>query len=410
MINIFAIYPAVSCIIGALLTLLIAYAVSFDRSEINYKNLFFILCFETILAFGLLKTNIGQILLAQIIRLTKTIGTSAHEGIVFLFGALGSQVEPWGFIFAFHVLPIIIFFSALVAVLSYLGIIDFCIRSISYVLRPLLGTSSAETACAVAKSFLGPTEAQLVIRDYLAVMSESELFAVMVSSLSMMSASLFAVYMEMGVPGSHLIAANFMGIPGSLLFAKIIMPSQKKSHDLKVKTSVQPQKASNLIEAIIQGTMDGLQLVLAIGALLLSFLALIAMLNMAFVAIGSFFGITNFTFQDLVGYLFSPFGFLMGVPTQEAINISELIGIKFLANEMVAFAEISGKHLSERGLALATYAICGFANIACVGIVIGGISTLAPDRRSELSALAWYSLLAATLSNLFSAYFVGIIL
>jgi CNT family concentrative nucleoside transporter len=201
-----------------------------------------------------------------------------------------------------------------------------------------------------------------------------------------------------------------MGIPGSLLFAKIIMPSQKKSHDLKVKTSVQPQKASNLIEAIIQGTMDGLQLVLAIGALLLSFLALIAMLNMAFVAIGSFFGITNFTFQDLVGYLFSPFGFLMGVPTQEAINISELIGIKFLANEMVAFAEISGKHLSERGLALATYAICGFANIACVGIVIGGISTLAPDRRSELSALAWYSLLAATLSNLFSAYFVGIIL
>lgn len=409
--NIFEVYPALSCFAGALLTLVIAFSVSSHRSLISCKRTLIIIALEIFLAFMLLKTNFGNALLTQLIRATQAISDAAHEGIAFVFGSLGTPTAPWGFVFALHVLPIIIFFSALIAVLSHLGVINFFIQSLSYVVRPVLGTSSAETTNALAKSFLGPTEAQLLVRDYLFTISTAEMFAVMVSGLSMISASLFAVYVDMGIPGNHLIAANFMGIFGSLLFAKIIMPSDPKAAEVKFKSeSIEESKPKNSIEALIRGTLEGLQLVLAIGALLISFMAVIALLNTIFIYIGSFFGITTFTFQDLMGYIFAPFGFLLGLPTAEAFAVSELIGIKLIANEMVAFAEVTGKHFSDRGLALATYAICGFANIACVGIVIGGISTIVPKRRSELSSLAGRALLAATLSNLFSAYIVGILL
>ncbi len=408
--NIFSVYPALSSLVGAVLTLSVAYIFSLKRKSISFKTVFLTIALELLLLLCLLKTPVGEQILYQLVAVTKVINTSAHEGIAFVFGALGTPTAPWGFVFAVHVLPVIIFFSALISALSYLGAVDVIIRIFSFFIRPLLGTSNPETASVVAKSFLGPTEAQLFIREYLPTMSESELFAVMVSGLSMISASLFAIYIEMGAPGNHLIAANLIGVPGSILFAKIIMPTVHTKQDAKT-VDVEPiivRRPQNLIEAIIQGSLDGLQLVLAIGALLISFLALIALLNGIFVYTGSFFGITGFNFQDLIGYLFAPCGFLMGLPTYEAFQVSELIGIKFLANEMVAFGELAGKHLSERGLIMATYALCGFANIACVGIVVGGLSTLVPNRRSGLSALGWYALLAATLSNLFSAYLVGI--
>ncbi len=410
MVNIFSLYPAISCCGGALLTLFIAFLVSFNRPAISYRHTLTILITQIIMALGLLKTSFGQILLSQLIRLTNAISDAAQAGISFIFGALGTSIAPWGFIFAFHVLPIIIFFSAFIAALSYLGIIEGITRLIAFFVRPLFGASQSETACAVAKSFLGPTEAQLLIRDALFTASTSEMFAIMVSGLSMISASLFAIYMGMGIPGSHLIAANVMGISGSLLFAKIIMPTTTQTEEpSRVGVPLQ-ERPANLIEAIIKGTLDGLQLVLAIAALLVSFLALLAILNQAFIFVGSFFGMTTVTFQDVISYIFAPFGFLMGVSTTEAFALSELIGIKFLANEMVAFAEVASKNLSDRGLILATYALCGFSNIACLGIVVGSISTLVPERRSELSGLAWYALLAATLSNLFSAYLVGIII
>jgi concentrative nucleoside transporter, CNT family len=410
--NIFSVYPALSSLLGAILTLLVAFIFSKKQKDISVKTVFLAIGLELALLICLIKTSVGELILYQLVALMQAINGAAQQGITFVFGALGTATAPWGFIFALHVLPVIIFFSALISVLSYLGVIDVIIRVLSSVIRPILGTSKPETASAVAKSFLGPTEAQLFVRDYLPTMSDPELFTVMVSGLSMISASVFAIYMEMGAPGNHLIAANLLGIPGSLLFAKIIMPSENHKNEKRVvvASTSEVHKPQNLIGAIIQGTLDGLQLVLAIGAILISFLACIALLNSIFVYVGSFVGIHGLTFQDFIGYLFAPCGILTGLPTQEAFKVSELIGIKFISNEMVAFSELSGKHLSERGLVIATYALCGFANIACVGIVVGGLSTLMPTRRSDLGAMAWYALLAATLSNLFSAYLVGIFL
>ena len=337
--NVFSVYPALSSLLGVFLTLLIAFVFSRKRKNISLRTVASALFFELALLFCLLKTAVGEVVLQQLVFLAQVINTAAQQGIAFVFGALGAPVAPWGFIFAVHVLPVIIFFSALISALSYLGVIDFIIRLFSFLVRPVLGTTSPETASAVAKSFLGPTEAQLFIRDYLPTMNESELFAVMVSGLSMISASVFVVYMEMGAPGNHLIAANLLGIPGSLLFAKIIMPAAKQNHEKKAE-AVEPaalRKSQNLIEAIIQGSLDGLQLVLAIGALLISFLALIALLNGLFVYLGSYVGINGITFQDFIGYLFAPCGFLMGLSDHEAFQVAELIGIKFLANEMVDF-------------------------------------------------------------------------
>lgn len=401
-------YPRFSCMIGAFLLIVLAYTISKNRKQISLRTIGLALVLELLILFCLLKTSVGGSILAQLVCLTQLIHECAQEGITFVFGALGSERAPWGFVFALHVLPIIIFFSALIAVLSYSGVIDVMTRIFSSVISFALGTTRAEAAGAVVKSFLGPTEQQLFIRDYLISMTESELFVLMVSGLSMVSASLFVVYIGLGAPGHHLITANLIGIPGALLFAKMLVPAVS-SPGVSRATDDGVDKPRNFVGAIIKGTLDGLQLVLAIGALLISFLAIIALLNHMFTYIGSFLGLT-FTFQDLVGYLFAPWGILMGLDTDEALKVSELIGIKFLANEMVAFAELTSKHLSERGLILATYALCGFANIATVGIVVGGLTTLIPTRRSEFSSLAWYALIAATLSNLFSAYLVGIFL
>ncbi len=408
--NIFSIYPAASCAVGAVLCLAIAYLLSCNKAAISYKNIIFKIFIQLALALFLLKTGVGRHILLYLTHATQTLSAAAQSGITFIFGQLGSQTGPWGFVFAFHVLPIIVFFSAFVSALSYVGIIRYLIYVGSLILQPLLGASNSETTCALAKSFLGPTEAQLVVRDYLATMSKSELFAIMVSSLTMISASLFALYIYMGVPADHLIAANCLGIPGSLLFAKIIFPAQHAVQHEAIPDLPQENRAHNLVEAIIQGTLEGLQLALAIGALLLSFLALISLLDMICVNVGSIFTHKPITFQDLVGYFFAPFGFLMGLSGHEALEASELIGIKFFSNEMVAFAKIASKNFSPRGLALVTYALCGFANISCMGIVVGGIGTLAPKRRADLSNLAWHALLAATLSNLFSAYLIGILL
>ncbi|MBY0109495.1 MAG: hypothetical protein K2X90_00040 [Candidatus Babeliaceae bacterium] len=409
MVNIFSVYPALTSCFGAFFTLLCALLLSKEIRNISFKTVFMAISLEIGLLFCLLKTSIGDFILYELVAFTHSINAAAQQGIIFVFGALATNTAPWGFIFALHVLPLIIFFSAFISGLSFLGITDFIIRVFSLPLSFIVRTSRAETAAAIAKSFLGPTEAQLLIRDYLPTLSTAELFAIMVSGMSMIAASLFGVYMEMGAPGTHLITANLLGIPGSLLFAKIIMPDKHKQskHEDDIG-SVETPKPSTFVEAIIKGSLDGLQLVLAIGALLISFLALIELLNSIFMYAGSLLGTDELTFQSFVGYICAPWGFLTGLPTHEAFKVSELIGIKFLANEMVAFSKLSASNLSPRGLIIATYALCGFANIACMGIVLGGLGTLLPDRSSVLAQVSWRALAAATLSNLFSAYLVGI--
>ncbi len=409
MINIFSVYPALTACFGALFTLLCAVLLSKEIKSISIKTVFMAISLQIVLLLCLLKTSMGEFILYELVAFTKNVNAAAQHGITFVFGALGTNTPPWGFVFALHVLPLIIFFSALISGLSFLGVTDFIINLFSWPLCFVLRTSRPETAAAIGRIFLGPTEAQLLIRDYLPTLSTSELFAVMISGMSMITASLFAVYMEMGAPANHLITANLMGVSGSLLFAKIIMPSRyKHSKNENNIESLETPKSSTFVEAIIKGSLDGLQLVLAISALLISFLALIELLNNIFIYVSSLIGIDGFTFQSFIGYICAPWGFLTGLPTPEAFKISELIGIKFLANEMVAFSKLSASNLSPKGLVIATYALCGFANISCMGIVLGGLGTLWPDRRSLLAQISWRALAAATLSNLFSAYLVGI--
>ena len=418
MITFFSSHPTLSCFVGALLMLVLAVACSQNRARIPRRMVATLLGLQGVMLFFLLKTSFGQSILAGMVYTTTVINTAAQQGIKFVFGALGAAQEPWGFVFAFHVLPIIIFFSALIAALAYLGVIDLIINVLSVAIRPLVGTSKPETAAAIAKSFSGTTEQQLLIREYLPTMTDPELFAVMVTGLSTVSASLFALYIQLGAPAQHIIAANLIGVIGALLFAKIVVPpavtiptaAAKEAAESRTMAPIIPHKPKNLIEALIHGTIDGMHLASVVGALLIAFLSLIALLNYLFVTVGSYVGSNGMTFQACVGYLCAPLGLLMGVPSAEAFQISELIGLRLLANEVVAFSALSEMLLSARGLVLATYALCSFANISTIGIVVGGLGTLIPARRSVLSAMGFKALFAATLANLFSAYLVGMVL
>ncbi len=411
MVNIFSIYPVVSCSFGAALMLIIAFAFSLERKAISFIQIAKMLAIYLMVAVTILKTTVGDSLLNALIRMAYGMQEATQAGSLFVLGTLSENIQPWGFIFAFQVLPITIFFSAFVALLSYYGIIQALIKSLAYVIRPILGTTSSETACALGKSVLGATEAPLLVYNFLFSMSTSEIFSVMVSCMSMIAASLFAAYMQLGVSGSHLIAANIMGVFGALMFSKIIYPS--KAHTKKTAgNDILPEakRSTNVVEAVIKGTMDGLNITLAIAAMLISFLALIASFNFIFGFILSLVGLPIITIQQVGGYLLSPIGILFGLEYSEALKVSELIATKIVTNEMIAYVDMVKSGLSDRGLLVATYAICGFANISIVGIVVGALGSLMPARLKEMSSIAWHALLAATLSNLFSAYIVGIIL
>jgi Nucleoside permease len=275
---------------------------------------------------------------------------------------------------------------------------------VSYVVRPVLGTSGAETLCAIANSFLGQTEAPLLIRHYLKTMTKSEILVVMVSGMGSISGAILVVFAQMGVPAVHLLTASMMAIPSSLIIAKIIYPETEESETQNgVDVMIKPQTA-DMFDAIASGTLDGLQLALNVAAMLISFLALLALLNaILFFAIGM-------TLTDIFGYLFSPFGYLFGFSEHEAWAAGELIGTKVCVNEMVAYKQMVGMALSERTQAIITYALCGFSNFSCIGIQVGGIGALMPEKRIWLTQLGLYAVLGGTLANLLSAMVASLLL
>jgi CNT family concentrative nucleoside transporter len=329
----------------------------------------------------------------------------------------------WGFIFAVKVLPIIIFFGALMALLFYLRIIQVLVAAISYCVQPLIGTTGAETLCAIANSFLGQTEAPLLIRDYLNKMTKSEILVVMVSGMGTISGAIMAVFAAMGVPATHMLASSVMSIPGSILIAKILLPETEnnKKPEAEVHGIIHSQ-ARNIFDAVAQGTSDGLSLALNVGAMLISFLALLALIN-ALLGYGahqsnvllSYVGIAYrlpaVTLDSILGYLFSPFGILLGFTGQEALAAGRLLGIKVAVNELVAFGQmVNMSGLSERAVTILTYALCGFSNFSCIGIQVGGIGALVPEKRHLLSELGLYAVLGGALTNLLSAMIAGLLL
>ena len=341
-------------------------------------------------------------------RVTDAIA-AGKNGVDFLFGPLSADGTSIGFVFALRVLPMIIFFSSLIAVLYHIGIMQWVIRLLGGGLRKLLGTSSAESLSAAANIFVGQTEAPLVVKPYIARMTSSELFAVMVGGLASVAGSVLAGYASMGVPMKYLIAASFMAAPGGLLFAKLMKPEVEQPQEGVLAFADAEDVPSNVLDAAALGASTGLKLALNVGAMLLAFIGLIALLNLCLSGIGGLFHQPNLSLQSILGWCFSPIAWLTGIPVEEMKQGGTLIGQKLVLNEFVAYGEF-GKimgNLSEKTVAICSVALCGFANLSSIAILIGGLGVMAPNRRSEIAQLGLRAVMAGTLSNLTSAAIVG---
>jgi len=406
------------CGIGIVLA--IAWICSVNPRRINYGLVAKSLGLHLLIAVIMLKTHVGGAAMQSVADGISQLYAAADKGIEFVFGSLSKPQQPWGFLFAFQVLPIIIFFGAFMNILYYYGVIQWTMWAMYRVLRPILNTSGAETLCAVSNSVLGQTEAPLLIKNYLTSMTRSEIFLVMVSGMGTISAAIIAVYASMGVPAIHLLTASVLGVPASLIMAKILYPETEEpvtSGDVSVSYE---GGSSNVLDAIAQGSLDGLQLVLNIGAILIAFIALINVLNGVIAGgigiinyIIGVFGVSSFgvvTLQDICSIVFAPVGWLLGLSGEEPYLIGQLIGTKLVINEMIAFSHLVELDVSERALVLATYALCGFANFSCIGIQIGGIGALAPHKRSVLSELGMRAVLGGMLANFLSAFVAGILI
>ncbi|MEM1403967.1 MAG: NupC/NupG family nucleoside CNT transporter [Pseudomonadota bacterium] len=390
--------------LGAMLVIVvIAWLFSLDRRAISPRTV--LAAFGLQLSLGALALYVpaGRQILESLSRGVSNVISYGQSGIDFVFGDIGRYEV--GFVFAFHVLPIIIFFSSLMAVLYHLGIMGWIIRVLGGGLRWLLGTTPAESMSATANIFVSQTEAPLVIKPYIGAMSRSELFAVMVGGMATVAGSVLAGYVALGVEMRYLLAASFMAAPGGLLMAKLLVPEDpaRRVDDESVTLSI--DKSVNVFDAAATGAGNGLSLAVNIGAMLLAFVGLIALINGLLGWLGGFAGMDALSLEYLLGNLFRPLAFLLGVPWEEAGVAGNLIGQKLVLNEFVAFGSFyeDKSVLSPHAQAVVSFALCGFANFSSIAILIGGLGTLAPERRELIAQLGLRAVLGGFLANLLSA-------
>ena len=417
-------------LVGMLALLAIAVALSSNRKAINLRTVVGAWLIQVAIGALVLYVPAGRKVLLAMSEGVANVIAYGNSGISFLFGGLVSDkmfevFGGGGFIFALRVLPVIVFFSSLIAVLYYLGIMQLIIRLLGGALRKVLKTSRTESLSATANIFVGQTEAPLVVRPYIATMTRSELFAVMCGGLASVAGSVLAGYAQMGVPLEYLIAASFMAAPGGLLFAKIMIPETEQPNDTPHLDSAQhdPDRPSNVLDAAASGASAGMQLALNVGAMLLAFVALIALLNGMLSGIGGWFNHPELSLQLILGWVFSPVAWLIGVPWEEAMVAGSFIGQKLIINEFVAYMNF-GEYLKDdaavaaAGLqvlsahtkAIISFALCGFANLSSIAILIGGLGSMAPSRRHDVAQLGLKAVAAGTLSNLMSATIAGVFL
>ena len=399
-------------IVGVIFLLALGYLCSSNRKAISWRTVGGAFLIQVILAVLVLATPWGVNALQWLtMRVSDLIG-AGEEGISFLFGPLSDGGGGVGWIFAFKVLPVIIFFSSLIAVLYHLRIMQLVILLVGGGLRKVLGTSRAESFSAAANIFVGQTEAPLVIRPYLPKMTSSELFAVMVGGLASIAGSVLAGYAGLGARMDHLIAACFMAAPGGLLFAKLIMPETEEVDDSRIELAEGEDQPVNVIDAAALGASSGLKLALNVGAMLLAFVGLIALANLFFGEVGGWFGDPQFSLEKLLGWFFAPVAYLLGVNGSEIQQAGSLIGQKLVMNEFMAFKSFSEikEGLSVKTQGIVTFALCGFANLSSIAILLGGLGVMAPGRRKEIAQLGLKAVFAATLANLMSAALAGLLL
>jgi len=397
-------------IIGVLALLAIAYALSNNRHAINWRTVGGAFAIQVSIAVFILYFEPGIAALLAVTDFVAGVIGYADEGINFVFGAVGNK--SLGFIFAFNVLPVIIFFSALITVLYHLGIMKFIINIIGGGLQKILGTSRPESMSAAANIFVGQTEAPLIVRPFIPKMTQSELFAVMVGGLASIAGSIMAGYAGIGVELKYLLAASFMAAPAGLLMAKIMVPEIDTPNNDLSQVDGEDTSYANIFDAAASGASSGLQLALNVGAMLLAFVALIALINGIIGWTGGLFGFENLTFEQILGYIMAPIAWAIGIDWSEAQLAGSFIGQKIVVNEFVAylnFIEIS-EQLSAKSQAIITFALCGFANFSSIAILMGGLGAMSPGRRKDIARLGLKAVCAATLANLMSAALAGLFL
>ena len=335
---------------------------------------------------------------------------NAQQGIEFVFGEVGTL--EFGFIFAFQVLPIIVFFSSLVSLLYHIGLMGWIIKLVGGALGAILHTTKAESTSATANIFVGQTEAPLTIRPYLESMSHSELFSIMVGGLSTVAGSVLVGYSLLGVDMNFLIAASFMAAPGGILMAKLMIPEMAGESKEEQEFKIEIEKHTNAIEAAAVGATRGMQLAINVGAIVLAFVGLIALTNSLLEGLGNQFNIDNFSLEIILGYLFKPVAFILGIPWTEAQLAGNLIGQKLVFNEFLAYATFTEEieNFDTKSQAIITFALCGFANFSSIGITLGGLGSMIPSRKSEIAQLGIKAVCAGFLANLMSAAIAGFFL
>ncbi len=410
------IFSSLFSVVGMAVLFLIAWVFSGNKRAINYRTIVSAFVIQVALGALALYVPLGREMLQGLASGIQSVISYGYEGVRFLFGNLAPNAKGdqgiGGFIFAINVLAIIIFFASLISLLYYLKIMPLFINLIGGALQKCLGTSKAESMSAAANIFVAHTEAPLVIKPYLKSMSDSEIFAVMCVGMASVAGPVLAGYASMGIPLPYLIAASFMSAPGGLLFAKIIYPQNEA---ISSHADVSIEKHVNAIEAIANGASTGLNLALHVGAMLLAFVGMLALINGLLGVVGGVLGMEHLSLGLILGTLLKPLAFMLGIPWSQAGIAGEIIGIKIALNEFVGYMQFLpylGDNppliLSEKTKAIITFTLCGFANLSSVAMLIGGLGSLVPKKKDLIVRLALKAVLVGTLSNFMSATIAGL--
>jgi concentrative nucleoside transporter, CNT family len=403
-------------VLGLATMLGLAYLFSTDRKAIKLKAVLWGVSLQLVFAVFVLKFEIGRRIFEKAGFLVNKLLSFSYTGSEFVFGEIGKKLSSLGFSFAFQVLPTIIFIAAFFALLYHIGVMQLIIRAAAVIMTRLMGVSGAESLNVAASIFMGQTEAPLTIRPFLSKLTKSELMCVMTSGMAHVSGGIMAMYIAFGIEAKHLLAAVIMTAPGTLLMAKMLVPETEKPLTAGRVEMPEMEKEANFLGAISRGTVDGLHLALNVGAMLITFIALLALFNALMGGAHDWLagrGVARFpsSLQQIFGWIFAPVAWLIGIPWRDCGAIGNLLGTRMVINEVVAYTQLGGMKatLDPRSFTIATFALCGFANFSSIGIQIGGIGALAPEQRRQLAKFGIRAMLAGTMANLMSASIVGIL-
>ncbi len=407
-------------VLGILSILLFAYLFSTNRRAIRLRTILVGLALQFVFAVLVLRVSFGVKVMTVAGDAVDHLLSYSFAGSSFVFGELGAKMSKFGVVFAFQVLPIIIFIAAFFSILYYYGVMQFIIRQLAKVMVRFMGASGVESLNVAASIFMGITEAPLTIRPYLPKVTRSELMTIMTSGMAHVSGAMLGAYILLGIEARHLLAAVIMTAPGTILIAKMLVPETEQpltAGAVKIDVAELEERPANVLDAAAKGTTDGLYLALNVAAILISFLAIIALLDGLLGGTHNFLAAHGFRWfpgklETIFGVIFAPVAWLIGIPWHNCLAIGNLLGTRMVLNELVAYTMLTAQKaaLDPRSFTIATFALCGFANLGSIGIVIGGLSSLAPTRRRDLAQLGFKAMIAGTLANLMSASIVGLLI